>query len=57
MPLSPPEGERTDRTMTNALSLYLDALRFGAAFVVFLSHYAKFTRGMFWQTQLTAGLR
>jgi peptidoglycan/LPS O-acetylase OafA/YrhL len=51
MPLSPPEGERTDRTMTNALSLYLDALRFGAAFVVFLSHYAKFTRGMFWQTQ------
>jgi len=24
--------------MTNALSLYLDALRFGAAFVVFVSH-------------------
>ena len=37
--------------MTNALSLYLDALRFGAAFVVFLSHYGKFTRGMLWQMQ------
>src|SRR3974377_2602308 len=37
--------------MTNALSLYLDALRFGAAFVVFLSHYRKFTGGMLWQMQ------
>jgi peptidoglycan/LPS O-acetylase OafA/YrhL len=37
--------------MTSALSLYLDALRFGAAFTVFLSHYGKFTGGMFWQIQ------
>jgi len=37
--------------MTNALSLYLDALRFGAAFTVFLSHYGKFTGGLFWQMQ------
>jgi peptidoglycan/LPS O-acetylase OafA/YrhL len=27
--------------MTNALSLYLDALRFGAALTVFVSHYPK----------------
>jgi len=37
--------------MTNALSLYLDALRFGAAFTVFLSHYGKFNGGLFWQVQ------
>jgi peptidoglycan/LPS O-acetylase OafA/YrhL len=38
-------------TMTTALSLYLDALRFGAAFTVFLSHYAlgRFSGGLFWQ--------
>ena len=37
--------------MTNALSLYLDALRFGAAFVVFVSHYVaeRYTGGLFWQ--------
>lgn len=37
--------------MTIALSLYLDALRFGAAFTVFLSHYAvgRFSGGLFWQ--------
>jgi len=37
--------------MTNALSLYLDALRFGAAFTVFLSHYAtgRISGGLFWQ--------
>lgn len=36
--------------MTSALSLYLDALRFGAAFTVFLSHYAtgRISGGMFW---------
>lgn len=36
--------------MTNALSLYLDALRFGAAFTVFLSHYAtlRISGGLFW---------
>jgi hypothetical protein len=40
--------------MTNALSLYLDALRFGAAFTVFLSHYAAkgFSGGLFWQAML-----
>ena len=37
--------------MTKALSLYLDALRFGAAFTVFLSHYGKFNGGLFWQIQ------
>jgi peptidoglycan/LPS O-acetylase OafA/YrhL len=37
--------------MTNALSLYLDALRFGAAFTVFLSHFAvgRISGGLFWQ--------
>jgi peptidoglycan/LPS O-acetylase OafA/YrhL len=37
--------------MTNSLSLYLDALRFGAAFAVFVSHYATrgFSGGLFWQ--------
>jgi peptidoglycan/LPS O-acetylase OafA/YrhL len=37
--------------MTNALSLYLDALRFGAAFTVFLSHFGRVSGGMFWQIQ------
>jgi peptidoglycan/LPS O-acetylase OafA/YrhL len=37
--------------MTNGLSLYLDALRFGAAFTVFLSHFGRVSGGMFWQTQ------
>jgi len=37
--------------MTNALSLYLDALRFGAAFTVFLSHFGRVSGGMFWQLQ------
>jgi peptidoglycan/LPS O-acetylase OafA/YrhL len=38
--------------MTNALSLYLDALRFGAAFTVFVSHYAneRYSGGLFWQS-------
>ncbi len=37
--------------MTPALSFYLDALRFGAAFTVFLSHYAvgRISGGLFWQ--------
>lgn len=37
--------------MTNALSLYLDALRFGAAFAVFLSHWgaARYGGGPFWR--------
>lgn len=37
--------------MTDALSLYLDALRFGAAFAVFVSHYSiqRFSGGLFWQ--------
>src|SRR5205809_232409 len=37
--------------MTNALSLYLDALRFGAALMVFLSHYAlgRISGALFWQ--------
>ncbi len=37
--------------MTPALSLYLDVLRFTAAFVVFLSHYSPLHRsgGLFWQ--------
>jgi peptidoglycan/LPS O-acetylase OafA/YrhL len=36
--------------MTSAVSLYLDALRFGAAFTVFLSHYGtgRISGGMFW---------
>ncbi len=36
--------------MTSALSLYLDAIRFGAAFIVFLSHYAtgRISGGLFW---------
>lgn len=36
--------------MTNALSLYLDAMRFGAAFTVFLSHYAvaRISGGVLW---------
>ena len=39
--------------MTSALSFYLDALRFGAAFTVFVSHYAKqrYSGGLFWQTK------
>src|ERR1700740_120911 len=37
--------------MTPALSLYLDALRFGAAFTVLVSHYAagRYSGGLFWQ--------
>src|SRR5690242_18982311 len=37
--------------MTSTLSLYLDMLRFGAAFTVFVSHYsaARYSGGMFWQ--------
>ena len=37
--------------MTNALSLYLDALRFAAAFTVFLSHYStgRISGGLLWQ--------
>jgi peptidoglycan/LPS O-acetylase OafA/YrhL len=37
--------------MTQALSLYLDMLRFAAAFTVFLSHYAagRHSGGLFWQ--------
>lgn len=37
--------------MTNSLSLYLDALRFGAALTVFVSHYAKgrYSGGLFWE--------
>jgi peptidoglycan/LPS O-acetylase OafA/YrhL len=37
--------------MTPALSRYLDVLRFAAAFMVFLSHYAAgpSERGLFWQ--------
>ena len=36
--------------MTQALSLYLDGLRFAAAFTVFLPHYAAgpSQRGLFW---------
>ena len=39
--------------MGTALSLYLDALRFAAAFVVFLSHYSThaFSGGVLWQAQ------
>jgi peptidoglycan/LPS O-acetylase OafA/YrhL len=38
-------------TMTNALSLYLDVLRFGAAFTVFVSHWAagRYSGGLFWR--------
>src|SRR3954452_11845437 len=37
--------------MTNALSLYLDALRFGSALTVFVSHYStgRISGGLFWQ--------
>ena len=37
--------------MTNALSFYLDALRFGAALAVFVSHYSteRISGGLFWQ--------
>jgi peptidoglycan/LPS O-acetylase OafA/YrhL len=37
--------------MTNAFSLYLDVLRFGAALAVFVSHYAtgRISGGLFWQ--------
>jgi peptidoglycan/LPS O-acetylase OafA/YrhL len=37
--------------MTNALSLYLDGLRFAAAFMVFLSHYSvqRISGGLFWE--------
>jgi peptidoglycan/LPS O-acetylase OafA/YrhL len=37
--------------MTPALSLYLDALRFGAALTVFVSHFAtgRISGGLFWQ--------
>jgi peptidoglycan/LPS O-acetylase OafA/YrhL len=36
--------------VTPALSLYLDALRFGAALTVFLSHYGtgRISGGLFW---------
>ena len=37
--------------MTKPHSLYLDVLRFGAAFTVFLSHCGRVTAGMFWQIQ------
>ncbi len=39
--------------MTSGLSLYLDALRFGAAFTVFVSHYAdaRYSGGLLWQMQ------
>src|SRR6516165_11981732 len=37
--------------MTKALSLYLDALRFSAAFTVFLSHFPRFSGGLFWQME------
>ena len=37
--------------MTNALSLYLDALRFSAAFAVFASHFGRFSGGMLWQME------
>src|SRR4051812_44741075 len=37
--------------MNPALSLYLDVLRFGAAFMVFISHYSdrRLSGGLFWQ--------
>ena len=37
--------------MTQALSLYLDALRFGAAFTVFVSHWAgaRYSGGLLWR--------
>jgi peptidoglycan/LPS O-acetylase OafA/YrhL len=37
--------------MTQALSLYLDVLRFGAAFTVFASHWAgaRYSGGLFWR--------
>lgn len=37
--------------MTEAFSLYLDALRFGAAFAVFISHFStgRISGGLFWQ--------
>lgn len=37
--------------MTGPLSLYLDALRFGAALTVLVSHYAagRYSGGLFWQ--------
>jgi peptidoglycan/LPS O-acetylase OafA/YrhL len=37
--------------MTKALSLYLDALRFGAALAVFVSHYStgRISGGLFWR--------
>jgi peptidoglycan/LPS O-acetylase OafA/YrhL len=37
--------------MTSRLSLYLDALRFSAAFAVLLSHTGRVSGGMFWQVQ------
>ena len=39
--------------MTTALSLYLDALRFGAALTVFVSHYStgRISGGLFWQLE------
>ncbi len=39
--------------MTAALSLYLDALRFGAALTVFVSHYStgRISGGLFWQIE------
>ena len=37
--------------MTNGLSLFLDALRFGAAFAVLLSHTGRVSGGMFWRMQ------
>jgi peptidoglycan/LPS O-acetylase OafA/YrhL len=41
--------------MTSVLSLYLDALRFGAAFTVFLSHFGRFSAGMFSQMEPYGG--
>src|SRR5207253_9025473 len=37
--------------MTNPLSIYLDALRFGAAFTVFVSHWAaaRYSGGLSWR--------
>ena len=37
--------------MTSGLSLYLDALRFSAAFAVLLAHTGRVSGGMFWQVQ------
>lgn len=46
-------AQRRIGIMTKALSLYLDALRFGAAFTVFVSHYSvkRLSGSIFWQMQ------